>query len=507
MNEPEKETVIAAARAKRRFPDCEVEAAYPIGWPTYDVRLVLTVLAEDDVATVSRFILRLIGLEPMEPAELGRLLGLSDKFVAGAAAELVEKELAIQRPDRHLEITEQGRQALAAGGRSWSPQRKYPHVSFCPLTRRILDIDTNHLLYPDEAGKNGLFVIPASGNKPRLSELPIEDIREYTRDKEGLKPEEITEVAEIRSRETRLRYRNDITVVKLVAPGRSSPTYVAYRGREYLEEQSLALQRLAEESGMNLTPGEFAESISEPWAQSRTTTRDEENLLAAINDADHAVGKVDEDISATQAEQEEAPDGPEKAELAGRLEQLEIDKAEGAHRLAEAERKLAEQTDGATRLIKTEEHRPLLLEAIDKAQSELTLVSAWIGPDAFDRDLCRKLRQAMARGVQVRIAWGLGTRRGPEADRNRTRGEAALRELKRGVSNDLLSNLTVKRTETHEKFIICDDRFCASGSFNWLSYRGDRGELDRGYRRETSFYSERSGDIALWKANAASLFR
>lgn len=504
MNEPEKEIVIAAARAKRRFPDYEVEAAYPIGWPVYAVRLALTVLAEDDVATVARFILRLIGLGPMAPAELGRLLGLPDKFVAGAAAELLQKELAMQRPDLNLEITEQGRQALAAGGRSWSPQRKYVQVPFCPLTRQILDIGTDNLLYPDMAGKNGLFVIPSSGDKPRLSELQIEDVREYARYEEDIKPEEITEVAEISNRDARLRYRNDITVVKLAAPGRNNPTYAAYNGREFLEEETLALQRLAAESGINLTPGEFAENVPEPWAQSRTTTRDEDNLLSTINDAAHAVVKVAADVSATQAERDEAQDEPGREELARRLEQLALDKAEQERRLADAERMLAEQTGGETRIIKTEEHRPLLLEAIDKAQSELTLVSAWIGPDAFDRELCRKLRQAMARGVQVRIAWGLGTQHSPESDRNRNRGEAALRELRRGASNDLLSNLTVKRTETHEKFIICDDQFCAWGSFNWLSYRG---EVDRGYRRETSFYSERPGDIALWKRNAAALFR
>ena len=504
MQEPEKEIRIAAARAKRRLPDCEVEAAYPIGWPVYAARLALTVLAAADVSTVARFILRLIGLEPMEPAKLGRLLGLPDKFVAGAAAELLQKELAVQRPDLKLEITAQGRQALADGGRAWSPQRKYVTAPFCPITRRIVDIGTDDLLYPDVAEKDGLFVIPASGDKPRLSELQIEDIREYARSEEDIKPEEITEVAEIRSRDARLRYRNDITVVKLTAPGRNSPTFAAYNGREYLEAETLALQRFAEESGVNLTPEEFAQNLPEPWTQSRTTTRDEENLLAAINDADRDAGKVDADISATQVEQEEAQDGPEKTELVRRLQQLEVDKAEQAHRLAEAERALAEQTGGATRLIKTEEHRPLLLEAIDKAQSELTLVSAWIGADAFDVELCRKLRRAMARGVQVRIAWGLGTRRGPEADRNRQRGENALVVLRRGVTKKLLEQLTVNRTETHEKFIICDDQFCASGSFNWLSYRG---EIDRGYRRETSFYSERPDDIALWKANAAHLFR
>ena len=505
MNEPENEIGIAAARAKRRFPDYEVEAAYPIGWPVYAVRLALTVLAADEISTVARFILRLAGVQPMAPAELGRPLGLPDKFVAGAAAELLQKELAAQRPDLKLEVTEQGRQALADGGRAWSPRRKYVTAPFCPITRRILDIATDDLLYPNAVEKNGLFVIPTSGDKPRLSELQVDNIREYARrSEEDIKPEEITEVAEIRSQDARLRYRNDITIVKLAAPGRNNPTFAAYSGREYLSEETLALRRLAEEFGINLTPEEFAETLSEPWLQSRSATRDEENLLSTINDADRAVGKVDTDISAIQAEREELQDGSEKEELARRLEQLEIDKAEQALRLAEAERMLSEQTGGATRLIKTEEHRPLLLDAIDKSQSELTLVSAWIGLDAFDRELCRKLRQAMARGVRVRIAWGLGTRRGPESDRNLAKGNTALNELKRGVSNELLSNLTVKRTETHEKFIICDDQFCASGSFNWLSYRG---EIDRGYRRETSFYSERPDDVALWKDRAATLFQ
>ena len=506
MHEPKNEIAIAAARAKRRFPDYEAEVAYPIGWPVYAVRLALTVLVADEISTVARFILRLAGVQPMEPAELGRLLGLPDKFVAGAAAELLQKELAVQRPDLKLAITAQGRQSLAAAGRAWSPQRKYVTAPFCPITRRILDIGTDDLLYPDAAEKNGLFVIPASSDKPRLSELQVEDIREYARrSEEDIKPEEITEVAEIRRQDARLRYRYDITVVKLTAPGRNSPTFAAYSGREYLAEETLALQRLAEEPGINLTPEEFAETLSEPWSQSRSATRDEGNLLSTINDADRAVGKVDADISAIQDEQDELQDGSEKEELARRLEQLEIDKSEQALRLAEAERMLSEQTGGATRLIKTEEHRPLLLEAIDKAQSELTLVSAWIGPDAFDRELCHKLRQAMARGVQVRIAWGLGTRqRSPEADRNLAKGNTALNALKHGVSKDLLSNLTDKRTETHEKFIICDNQFCVSGSFNWLSYRG---EIDRGYRRETSFYSERPDDIALWKNHAATLFR
>ena len=79
-----------------------------------------------------------------------------------------------------------------------------------------------------------------------------------------------------------------------------------------------------------------------------------------------------------------------------------------------------------------------------------------------------------------------------------------LKGLRRRIPKRVKDLLLERRVETHEKFIICDDAFCAWGSFNWLSYRGER---DSGYRRETSYYSERHEDIELWKNNAAALFK
>ena len=169
------------------------------------------------------------------------------------------------------------------------------------------------------------------------------------------------------------------------------------------------------------------------------------------------------------------------------------------------ELELNRRTEGAIRLVKTEEHHPLLLEAIDQATDELTLVSAWIDPYAFDMEVCQKLARAVRRGVTVRIAWGLGAGgRRVDSRRNSKKGEDALSRLYQLIPNDGRERLVVTRTETHEKFIICDNRFCAWGSFNWLSYRG---EIDQGYRRETSTYSTRPDDIALWRENAATLFR
>ena len=501
MTKPRDEIATAMARAKRRFPGYEVDACYPVCWPVFSVRLTLTVLAEHEISTVARYILRLVGSEPRQPAELGRLLGLSERFVAGAAAELLGGELAAQRPDLHLEITGKGREVLANGGRSWFPQREYMQVPFDPLTRQLLDIDTRGLLYSDNVQKDGLFALPA-GDKPRLGEFHIDAIRHYARAEEGIKPEEITEVAEFHSRDARLRYREDVTVIRLVASGSDQPTFAAFRNREYLEEESIALQRLAD-SGATVVPEEYWESSGEPWLLSRSVTPHEGSILSAIRASGLAVSAADHVIAETRASQYETQEAQEQDQLAHSLAQAEAEKAEVESLRAEKEQQLKELTGGSFRLVKTEEHRPLLLQAVDSAQSELTLVSAWIGRDAFDAELQRKLVQAMERGVQVRIAWGLGTERGPEAERNRARGNNVLNELNRRVSNRMKDQLIVNRTETHEKFIICDDRFCIWGSFNWLSYRG---ELDGGYRRETSSYSERPDDIAIWKAQADSLF-
>ena len=501
MSETRGEIATAMARAKRRFPGYKLDACYPVCWPVYAVRLTLTVLAEHEISTAARYILRLAGLGPTPPTEFSRLLGLPEKFVAGAAAELLGGELVAQRPDLNLEITGKGRQVLAGGGRSWSPRREHMLVPFDPLARRVLDVDTNRLLYLDEVQKEGLFVLPA-GSKPRLSEFHIEAIRHYARAEEGIRPDEITEVAEFHNRDARLRYRNDITVVGLVASGGGQPAFAAFRGREYLEEESVALQRLAD-SGVMVVPEEFREGSGEPWLLSSSVTSDEASLLSAIRDDYLSVNAAEQMIAETQDRQFETQDVRQRDQLTHSLTQLKAEKAELERQLAEKEQQLKERNDGDFRIIKTEEHRPLLLQAIDKAQFQLTLVSAWIGQRAFDAELRRKLVQAMERGVQVRIAWGQGTERGPEADRNLARGNYVLDELKRRTPVGMLDRLTVKRTEIHLKLIICDDQFCAWGSLNWLSYRG---ELDDGYRIECSSYSERPGEIAHWKAVADSLF-
>ena len=302
----------------------------------------------------------------------------------------------------------------------------------------------------------------------------------------------------------RLKYRNDVILVKLDAANTNKSLFAAYRAQQYLEEESALIQRLADR-GADLVPEELKAEPFTPSLQSQSLSKEEYTLLEEIDGLDHHVGEAERAVAEAKVAQGTTQNAQERSDLEARIATLESQKLDLEKELAERESKLTLVTEGQIRLIRTEEHRHLLLTAIGKASSKLTLVSAWIDPYAFDDEVCRMLAAAVGRGTQVRIAWGLGVRkRGSEATRNREKGNAVISQLRGLIPRDLRDNLTVKIAETHEKFIICDDLFCAWGSFNWLSYRGER---DSGYRRETSSYSERHDDIALWKAHAEELFR
>ena len=491
-----------ASRAKRRFPDHKLDVAYGVCLPIYELRLKVTEMAEHDLSTAARFILQLASLGIAQPAEIGKLLGLQDSYLSSAAAELLGESLAVQRPDNGLEVTDGGKELLMAGGRSLRPRNRHPRVPYDPLTKAIADIDIERLLDRNAVRKEGLFVVPAKPRRPRLSNLQIAEVRAYDQRTRRSQMTEILEIADIK--DVRLMYRNDIILVKLDAPGSDRPTFAAYRAQQYLEEVTAAIQRLAD-GGADLVPDELKTDHSSPRASSGSVSNEESTVIATIRDLHGVVSEKEQAVADARATEGTTQTSHERAALGRQIKELQAEREGLIGKLAEHQEELDRLSKGEVRLIQTEEHREVLLSAITRASSELTLVSAWMNPRAFDSEVCRTLAAAITRGVTVRIAWGLGAkgRRGAEAPRNRVKGENALAGLVRLIPNGLRQRLVTKLTETHEKFIICDDVFCAWGSFNWLSYRGER---DSGYRRETSLYSERPDDIAIWKVNADSLF-
>ena len=460
-------------------------------------------MAESELSTTARFVLQVAQAGVGTVEEVGRLMGLEDDDLIGPAAELLAANLISQRRDGALEVTDDGRRILRDGGRTLTPRNRHPRVPYDALTKRLLNMDINRLRRREDVRKQGLFVGPVGPRKPRVSNLLLEEVADYDRlfgRRRGR--DEMIEVSAVK--DARLKYRDDVVVVKLDPDGTVGSAFTAYRAGRYLKDESAAIQRLAER-GVDLVPEEHQRRDADmPWAHSSVVTREESTLLETMDQLDDGILAKDQEVAALEVEQRETAGAQERAALAAEVVRLEAERDDLRAALAGAAEDLKNRTGGSTRLIRTEEHRGVLVEAIDRARREVTLVSAWIGERAFDGEIQSKLVEALRRGARVRIAWGLGTNKPRrEGARNRERGENLLKELRRQVPADARELLMERRIETHEKFIICDGVFCAWGSFNWLSYRG---EQDSDYRRETSYYSERAEDIGLWRDNARALF-
>ncbi len=113
--------------------------------------------------------------------------------------------------------------------------------------------------------------------------------------------------------------------------------------------------------------------------------------------------------------------------------------------------------------------------AMMDAQQELDIQSPWITPKVVDEVFIDKLVRLLTRGVIVKIAYGI-------ADDKNTKN-------KNSVTDDMVvylksklkkyANFKIKEGNSHNKMLICDDKFMINGSYNWLSYDG-RTEREEG---------------------------
>ena len=419
-----------ASRAKRKFPDYKLDTLFPVCLPVYELRIKVTEMVAHSLSTTALFVLQLTNLDVRHPSEICRMLGLTEEYLASAAAELLSEGLVTQLPDREIEITDIGKQVMRDGGKTLRTKNRYPKVPYDYLSKRIITFDLDHLRDGNDVRKNGLFVVPANPRRPRLGNLRINEVREYDRIyKSRRQPTdaEMLEISEIK--DARLRYRDDVVLVKLNKPDYDRPFFAAYSSAQYLEEESGAIQRLADR-GVNLIPDEHkstgqtsAEDLPLILNEEPGLIEDIERLYGNATDKKQTIAEMRSESGTTQNEQE-------RKRLASRIAEVEREKSELEEILVEKESKLKKLTSDKVRLIKTEDHRGLLLEAIDRARSEITLVSAWVNDRAFDKEVRKRLLNAINRGTTVRIAWGLGAKRGSDAQRNRAQGNNALSKLR-----------------------------------------------------------------------------
>ncbi|MBI3723616.1 hypothetical protein HY251_06640 [bacterium] len=150
----------------------------------------------------------------------------------------------------------------------------------------------------------------------------------------------------------------------------------------------------------------------------------------------------------------------------------------------------------------TSEHREALRDAIFDARRELIVVSPWLRTAAVDPELVGWFRTALDRRRDLRVTIGYGIERDPKKGRDPAARdqEEALRRLQ-AVGDRARGRLRVVEIgNTHEKLVVCDDRYVIITSFNFLSFNPRPG---KGIRREMGHRITDQAVVAQVKAQVA----
>lgn len=131
----------------------------------------------------------------------------------------------------------------------------------------------------------------------------------------------------------------------------------------------------------------------------------------------------------------------------------------------------------APKILNTYDHRPILIKALREAEKQVVIVSPWIRNDATDSELRGEIKRTMSRNVKVVICYGIANK----IDDDVKYTVDVLNKLKEDKSIGKYLSI-IKLGNTHEKVLVCDDKFTVITSFNWLSFKGDP---KRGFRQET----------------------
>jgi len=141
--------------------------------------------------------------------------------------------------------------------------------------------------------------------------------------------------------------------------------------------------------------------------------------------------------------------------------------------------------------VENQQMKDLFYRAFDEAQSEICLVSPWLGKWLMrDNVLMNKMESALKRGVDVKIVYGIGTENGYKTNDDRS-------VTSKGVASDLKRKWQKKGypgkvklhvSNTHFKLLMCDETFLVIGSYNFLSNQGKFGEA--GSWHEAGEYAE-----------------
>jgi hypothetical protein len=498
---------VRMATVLRDFPDFEPEKQFEAALALYHLKIGTKVLQQGKLSMIGRFVLRALAIGKESIGEIAHLLGLDEKDLAIAADELMRSELVYQPlasggHTRQLALTPKGRSQLEEGKSLLVPRRRTFHLHWNSLSH-AMRLRDEEAISVEEARKFGLFTIQGRGQRPTIGDLSLQEVREAILSDPGA-PEDLDIISIVDLAPPWVEYLRGVEVFVLLHRQTGERRLAAYVGTQYLAAESAAIQRMRE-SGVLAEPDDATLSSPPPLDLSYALAPEEAADARTILAKDSVVENLRRDVATQEILRSATQDERERNEAAIRLQALEGRLREAEEERESYRRQLLERTDSAVDVVRTEDSRKLLEQALDDAEHEVIILSPWMNTRTVDRDLCERMEKAAKHKVRIRIGYGISAdERGAEAERNGRSAREVIdmvRRLTHGVPRGSIDFLNVRGT--HEKLLIVDESYAVVSSFNWLSYRG---ELDREFRRETGVILRDPVAVAKVKKRAMEAF-
>lgn len=413
------------------------------------------------VAPVTEFIMRAVNSGLSSIAEISELLGLDFDSVEFVIAELYaadQVDLPLVDGARKLQLTAAGAETVQS------------LIEIVPIEKEIWFFYDKILLRPSpfrirqmkrsgDLGLEELIVIPAKHNRNvALNELRVEALNEAVKEAMNADSADVMAIKNLIRHE--MRY---LPCHLLIYESTDSSRHVAevvVDGR-IQSGVGLELERLGIKKHLGI---EFAEPAS--------------RSLVEVLHVQEAITKLPE-----------PPSSREKVQL---LEAFEVDE----ENLVEPTHvEVQQQIDSGPRNLDTFEHRPLLTEALETANSRLLIISPWVKGSVVRHEFLAQLRRAAERDVKIHIGYG----EDPYASGSHADVLSRLHKLADEFSNVVIGCLG----NTHAKTLIWDENR-VSTSFNWLSFQGNK---DRTYRQETGLLIRGANNATeeQWNRDSAAI--
>ncbi len=469
---------------RRDFEGFEAIKASEAGIPVYFIKLTVEALEPQPLPSFALYFLHAVALGVSSSADIAYLLGVEERDLLGTGAQLLKANFIEQGfPDsegkRLITLTDQGRQALGQNTAPPVPRQRTCSLHFNALTWMPIPLEEESWSV-EQMCKEGLFVLPSGEHTaPTLGDFTEKEVKYCLSYDRRFQKSDIVALLELKKVEP--EYIAPVHVFLLRHRETKEQRLAVYRNGRQLPAEAAVLQRLFDEQSLHFPDDavifttrrlDLPAALPPRVIQTAQTLAQSEERLQQLKDR---LAEEKERRGTTQDEAERRASGERIQQL---KEELQIKRQE----MQEIQRQLA---DDQTEFLQTEQHRAILERALREAKQEIIIISPWMNRRACNDALCRLVGDAVARGVRIRIGYGIRNEQNPrDAERNRNNVRQVKNAFERAITKGPKSLLEMRETSgTHQKILVCDRKFAVAGSFNWLSYVGER---DEGYRNETS---------------------